>query len=352
MLLHLHLLSPGLAVPQRLHSVIAEGPRRYALFMTCFDSVLAQAIHDRAAESRYWSEDEVLYQAIRLADTVAELHQARIIHRNITPDSVFLKDGEVYLGHFDDSKQIARGIEHVLQTLRGCELYLSPRVYAAARSADRSHYRDAMKDDVWGVGIVMLAMAALKNPDHLVSYFSLSQSEFNRHVILMFGERCPNLSQVITKLLTLDDTRRPNILQVCAALRKVQRQCSQCQQLTTAWKWPCGHTICETCFGQYIRERIEQGQVVLSCTVCQKRLPADYHLQRTNELRACPYLTKCPNVDCDVQHWSFTFHNNAYPIAYLVNCECGRIYCSYCLAPRSHMEGRCPVLFSILCPLN
>ena len=350
MLFHLNLLSPGLAVPQRLHRVIDEKPRRYFLFMTCFDTVLAQAVQERAAERRFWTENEILYQVTRLADTVSELHQARIIHRNITPDSVFLKDGEVYLGHFDDSKQIARGIEHVLQTLRGCEVYLSPRMYGAARSQNQSQYRDAMKDDVWGVGLVMLAMAALKKPDHLVSYFSLPQTEFNRHVVMMLDGRCQNLVQVLTDLLTLDDTRRPNMQRVCAALRKVQRQCSQCNQLTTAWKWPCGHTICETCFGEYIRTMVEQGQTALLCTVCTQALPESYHSQRKNELLACPYPIKCRNIACSIKHWSFSFHNN-YPVAHLIVCECGSRHCSYCLALKGHIEGRCPALLSALCPL-
>lgn len=350
MLLHLNVVSPALAVPQHLHRVVADKPRRFFLFMTCFDSVLAQAIQDRAARSQYWSDTEVLYQIARLADTVSALHQMRIIHRNITPDSVFLKENQVYLGHFDDSKQISRGVDGELQTLRGCEVYLSPKVYAASKSQDRSHYSDAMKDDVWGVGVVLLAMAALKKPENLSSFFNRPQQDFNSHITQILSGQCPNLLPIITSLLTLNDTQRPDIFRVCCALRKVLKPCTQCLQPTLAWKWPCGHTICENCFGQYVRDRVKRDDVALCCRVCNQLLPGDYYVERAADLLTFPYPVNCMNAGCSVKHWSFTFDSNSHPLPRLITCQCGYSYCSFCANPRGHSAGRCAAFTSILLP--
>lgn len=161
---------------------------------------LYQKITNKQKENEYFSEAEVWQVLIHALRGLKELHDLRIMHRDLKSANIFFtKDGIAKLGDMNVSKTIgANGLNY---TQTGTPYYASPEVWN-----DEPY---DVKSDIWSLGCVIYEMCQLKPPfraktmDEL--YKRVSQGVYSR-IPKVFSN---DLSSVIKLLLQTNPAKRP-----------------------------------------------------------------------------------------------------------------------------------------------
>ena len=133
------------------------------------------SLQDFIKQSGGCPNEDVLYKIAQgMAHGLHELHEMKMIHRDIKPGNVLLSlDGKVKLADFGISKNMDNTKE-LAQTFVGTFLYMSPE-----RIAGNDY--DA-KADVWAVGMTMLAVTLGKFPLEILDMKAAYWEMYDRFV--------------------------------------------------------------------------------------------------------------------------------------------------------------------------
>ena len=108
----------------------------------------------KQAGNKYFSEEQILEWFCQLLVAIKDIHDKKIIHRDIKSQNVFLtKEGIIKLGDLNVSKVAKKGM---LQTQTGTPYYCSPEVWK-----DKPY---DSKCDIWSVGCVLYEMCTNEPP--------------------------------------------------------------------------------------------------------------------------------------------------------------------------------------------
>lgn len=312
------------------------------IFIEWFDNMLELEIQKRAKEHRYWSENELWKHLKALAKAVFQLHAIRVVHRNITPDTVFIQGEKLVLGHFEDSKQIAENTSMQLQTIRGTEMYFTPQNYRAEKTREPTTYEASLGDDIWSLGRLFLDMASLDCNSNVLRFYSRPQSALDSYIASKLRTHySPAFISILCKIMTIDASRRPKADDLLNLLQDVDpgHSCSNCHSTNTQSVLNCGHSYCEKCVLSLLLERIHSLSP-LTCH-CGHPFPSQElavygeNYQRLGELVEQPELD-CPGK-CGAKYPRLKWTSSPLPTSTLQSCAaCGLVYCSYCGVLNGH----------------
>lgn len=120
----------------------------------CDDGDLYQKIVYHQKNKTNFPEDEVFSILIQMTIGIKNLHDLKILHRDLKSANVFMnKSGLVQLGDLNVSKIAKKGL---LYTQTGTPYYASPEVWK-----DQPY---DLKSDIWSFGCVVYEIVALKPP--------------------------------------------------------------------------------------------------------------------------------------------------------------------------------------------
>ena len=97
----------------------------------------------------------------QLWEALIFLKNNNISHRDIKPQNVLIFPNNTYkLADFGEAKEIK--ISKKLNTLRGTELYMSPKLYEGLKNNKNDINHDSYKSDVFSLGFCFLYAASLE----------------------------------------------------------------------------------------------------------------------------------------------------------------------------------------------
>ena len=155
---------------------------------------------------KYFPEGQVLDWFTQICLAMKHVHDRKILHRDLKSQNIFLSSkGVVKLGDFG----IARILSHtkdIAKTVVGTPYYLSPEII------ENQPY--SFKSDIWSLGVLLYEMTALKPPFDANSLHELAQKIIRGKVPSIPNFYSDNLQKLITILLNITPSKRPNINQI------------------------------------------------------------------------------------------------------------------------------------------
>ena len=141
---------------------------------------LDRQVKQRAANGlRYFQEHEVLFMFLQLCMALDNIHQKKMLHRDIKGANIFLTStGVIKLGDFGFSHEYEETVSKaVAGTFCGTPYYLAPEVciyltnislsYSITSKTIKQLWENkkyGKKADVWSLGVLLYEMLALKRP--------------------------------------------------------------------------------------------------------------------------------------------------------------------------------------------
>ena len=338
-------------VVRYLHHLSSK--REIYIFEEWFDQLLELEIRTRAKQRQYWSESQLWAYLKDLSRALFQLHAIRVVHRNITPDTVFMKEGKLVLGHFEDSKQIAAHQTEQFQTIRGTQLFLTPQNYAAQITGQQTLYEASLKDDIWSLGRVFLDMASLKCNSDIFNLYSSPQKALDAYISSRICPRySPAFASILCQMMILDSNSRPEADDLLSLLQELDigKPCETCLQRHVLQSFPCGHYCCELCLWPVLTERVEK-QEPLACCYCGSAMGLEALGMYSENCRKLGELLEQPEANCPGcggHNKRLKLSAGQRPTSSLCNCPCGVSFCSYCRKLQGHkilgVSRACPSL--------
>lgn len=325
----------GLHTTQYLYHYLSHG--RLVLYFDAFDGLLSEKI---APGEPLFGEKAVWHCVYTLAKTLSTLHAHGLYHRNVSSKAIFQRNGDFYLGNFDDAIELPNGMSNVTGTLRDKEC-LSPQIEEAMRQGSDFTYGQTKKEDAWGLGCVALEMATGKHV-RLEQLFSLPdpQKEIDGYIEQNMRNYSVYLRTVIKTLLRVDHHCRPEMDFYCTqvlALYYRESSCEVCRQ-PLRMVWTCEHLLCDRCYFDYLRLHRSRNQL----RYCDCDESVDEELMRSYSIKVrlmhvglLQRKQPCVTEDCPGEYEVLV--GGDCPEPHFHHCDhCGQSYCSFCHCPKPH----------------
>ncbi|XP_070192476.1 serine/threonine-protein kinase Nek4-like isoform X2 [Littorina saxatilis] len=152
----------------------------------------------------------------QLADGLQYLHQKKILHRDLKPQNIFLKDKmSIKIGDLGIARQLVFTKE-MADTHIGTPLYISPEIY----QGNPYNY----KTDVWSLGCCVYEMMTLEYAFHAPSRFELVGKVVTKQVVPLPGCYSKALQGLVLSMLHKDPGDRPHASQILQSVTKMGLQ--------------------------------------------------------------------------------------------------------------------------------
>ncbi|KAA6383143.1 MAG: putative protein kinase domain protein [Streblomastix strix] len=174
----------------------------YIVMEMCELGDLAQMIQLTANNKKMFKEERIIDFLIELSLGLHEIHQKKILHRDIKSSNIFLtNDHTVKLGDLGLSKQLSR-TNDLACTILGTPQFMSPELCLYGKYGK--------KNDIWSIGIVMYELMNLKLP-----FCAFKQQDLMRKIVnephqplnTVYSQELRNL---VDKMLSKNPHNRPS----------------------------------------------------------------------------------------------------------------------------------------------
>ena len=152
-------------------------------------------------------KESIIYNLIsQICNGIKEMHDKKIIHRDIKPDNIFMNENMIIkIGDFGVSKQLKSYKSYALTTKKlGTEYYAAPEILT------KGIYNE--KSDIWSLGCIIYELLTLNTYYNDKFMDEIKQIDSN-----IYNEKWQEL---IDSLLELDYKKRFDINQVNKFLEK------------------------------------------------------------------------------------------------------------------------------------
>ena len=159
-------------------------------------------------------EKDLVYHIISdICKGLKEIHNKKLIHRDLKPDNLFLtKDLKVKIGDFGIAKQL-NNVNEYAKTKAGTMLYMAPEIINGEK------YNN--KVDIWALGCIIHELCTLKFCFESNSINGLVDKIINSNHeqinIKVYGNDLQNL---INSLLNIDYKKRPTVEEILKIINK------------------------------------------------------------------------------------------------------------------------------------
>jgi serine/threonine protein kinase len=157
------------------------------------------------SSGKNFPEEQVLDWLCQICLGLYFMHDNKILHRDLKPQNIFLKDGRVLLGDFGISKILDSTVE-LTSTCIGTPYYMSPDLY--------KYNKYSYKADIWALGCVLYELCNLRLPFEANSQAALSVKIMKGHYSPITSIYSKPLRELINKMLSLDAKERPYINEI------------------------------------------------------------------------------------------------------------------------------------------
>ena len=183
-----------------------KGNNFYILMEFCNGENLRSFI-DKNMNDNTLIKESIIYTLIsQICNGIKEMHDKKIIHRDIKPDNIFMNENMIIkIGDFGVSKQLKSYKSYALTTKKlGTEYYAAPEILT------KGIYNE--KSDIWSLGCIIYELLTLNTYYNDKFMDEIKQIDSN-----IYNEKWQEL---IDSLLELDYKKRFDINQVNKFLEK------------------------------------------------------------------------------------------------------------------------------------
>ena len=178
---------------------------------------LLQEIERRRTSQSHWSDEELMGHFYRLINTFAEAQKRGVCHRDIKPQNIFLKDGQLYVSGFGCAKQMKA---ETTSTVKGSPYFLSPELKEAyfelvsGKPAVTTY--NPFRSDVYSLGLTFLFMCLLRQSNELLQLDALKRAT---QMIVSDLQRAEAIKQLLMEMLSVDFCSRPDFMRLAEILQ-------------------------------------------------------------------------------------------------------------------------------------
>ena len=160
---------------------------------------LLQKINEYKKAKKLFDENQIWSYAIQIINGLKELHDKKIIHRDLKSANIYLmKDHNICkIGDLNMSKS-AKG--KLITTKTGTPYYCSPEVW------QNKPY--SYKSDLWSIGCIIYELCELHPPFRGKNYNELCNNVCNRKIVRINKNFTDDLWKIILMLLEVDVKKR------------------------------------------------------------------------------------------------------------------------------------------------
>ena len=152
----------------------------------------------------FFEEKTIWSIFIQMVKGLNELHQRKIIHRDLKSANIFLmKNGVCKLGDLNVAKVVEN---ELLRTQTGTPYFASPEIWE-----DKPY---SFKSDIWSIGCILYQMAGLKMPFGGKSIKEVYYNLKNVNIPPLPDIYSPDLMYMVKKLLKLKPEQRPSTQEI------------------------------------------------------------------------------------------------------------------------------------------
>ena len=168
----------------------------------------------RRESQQYYQEYELMKIFKHLINTLSQLQNNRITHRDIKPQNIMMVNGKLKICDFGNARILKRdGI--IIQKIRGSELYMSPIVFKGYRSGKPQIRHNTFKSDVYSLGVCFLLAASLsfEGPNIIRQVYDMKtiKKVVNQQLQKRYSQ---NLINLIITMLQIEESKRPDFNQL------------------------------------------------------------------------------------------------------------------------------------------
>ena len=183
---------------------------------------------NRSRHKAFYTEDEIFFILQSLVDTFAYLQEIGICHRDIKPQNILCFGEKGYkISDFGEAKYRKKwrlqqqSVEYTsMQTVRGTELYMSPILYTALKSApNKGANHNVFKSDVFSLGMCFLFAACLDYKSlydiRKVNGMSKLRDVVNQYVN---GRYSNDFMNILFSMLQINEKERPDFIELSSMI--------------------------------------------------------------------------------------------------------------------------------------
>ena len=280
----------------------------FVLILEWIEKDLAKEVAYRKDNSYPFTETELMDITFDLIDTLAELQENGLAHRDVKPQNIFYTSQQhVKIGDFGSSK-----IQDLIdfygsfkeETVAGTPYYMSPELKLALLEDFAHTQYNPYKSDVYSLGLTLLFCYIQRPPDELLVLRTLSEN--TREVVSSVPYR--ELQGLIGLMLTVDAESRPDFLQLRSLTKPLHPlHCLHLPNHRNGLTFPCHGFFCENCLSDpFILYSNNSESVSTSCPICTStsaKKPAPLDSSATHISLLFPEEEKLSKKG---SHWSCT----------------------------------------------
>ena len=183
---------------------------------------------NRSRHQAFYTEEEIFYILQSLVDTFAYLQEIGICHRDIKPQNILCFGEKGYkISDFGEAKYRKKwrlqqqSVDYTsMQTVRGTELYMSPILYTALKTApNKGANHNVFKSDVFSLGMCFLFAASL---DYKSLYDIRKVNNMNQlsDVVNQYvnGRYSNNFMDILFTMLQINEKERPDFIELSSMI--------------------------------------------------------------------------------------------------------------------------------------